>query len=158
MSNQFKQKVTDCKTVLNINEYNGHLTILQNYIRTVNKQLEEFKIFLDTLGTSMDCIILTEIFRQNFNFPHLTINLGLNDTVNLSACQISTGSNVICEIISTIFLKETIITIYLLVTKSQVSNSNNNISIDHFLLKKLRLLKNVLPITHPQEVFLKIQK
>ena len=49
--------------ILAVNKENVNLSILHQNIRSINKNIDEFKIFLHQINTSIDCIILTETWK-----------------------------------------------------------------------------------------------
>lgn len=52
------EETSECKEVLSINERYQHFTIINNNIGSVNKNLDELKIILDSMRTSIGCRII----------------------------------------------------------------------------------------------------
>lgn len=50
----------ECEEVLKVNQGNNNFTIIHNNIRSIDKNIEEFKIFLQGMGANFDCLELTE--------------------------------------------------------------------------------------------------
>ena len=50
---------SDCKAVLDINKSNNNFKIIHN-IRSINKNIDLFKLLLHELNTDFDCIVFTE--------------------------------------------------------------------------------------------------
>lgn len=56
-------KPDECKTVLKQNEKNPNFKIIHNNIRSLNKNIDDFKIMLEELGSDFDCVVLTETWQ-----------------------------------------------------------------------------------------------
>ncbi|KAJ8939952.1 hypothetical protein NQ317_006929, partial [Molorchus minor] len=53
----------ECNQVLKINDHNCNIKLLHNNIRSIGKNLEEFKCYLKQLTTDVECIVLTETWQ-----------------------------------------------------------------------------------------------
>lgn len=57
------QQCSEAKQILQINKNTHNFKILHNNIRSINRNLDEFKIFLSELDSNIDVIILTETWK-----------------------------------------------------------------------------------------------
>lgn len=53
----------ECKAIYDINKLSCNFKIIHNNIRSINKNLDLFKILLEELQTDFDCIVLTETWN-----------------------------------------------------------------------------------------------
>lgn len=62
----------ECNKVLEINEHNCNIKLLHNNIRSIGKNLEEFKCYIRQFTTEIECIVLTETWQvQDLDLCHM---------------------------------------------------------------------------------------
>nr|CAI5842956.1 unnamed protein product [Callosobruchus analis] len=66
----------ECNEVLNVNRSAINFTILHNNIRSINKNLDEFKISTSQLQKPVDCIVLTEHIKLKTS-PCITLMIAI---------------------------------------------------------------------------------
>lgn len=66
-----------CNEVLQINKNNVNFKIIHNNIRSINKNINEFRCYLEQFSENMECMVLTETFQIHdinvFNIPGYNI-------------------------------------------------------------------------------------
>lgn len=131
----------EAKQILNINANSNNFIILQNNIRSLSKNLDEFILFLHNLKINVDCLILTETWQ--LEDPTLFNIEGYNMLYNYG--NFNQNDGVVAYVKSDIYYEYSIITI------------NNNNKIIHISLNlKEREKINIMsvyrsPSTDPRE-------
>lgn len=53
----------ECKEILEVNKHHENFEIIHNNIRSINKNIDEFRILLCNISVSFDCMVLTETWK-----------------------------------------------------------------------------------------------
>lgn len=63
------QDYKELNCILNVNKNHSNFTAIHNNIRSINKNFDEFKLFLTNIKATIDCIVLTE----TWNIPNIEL-------------------------------------------------------------------------------------